>query len=80
MLFGERLKQLREAAGMSQPVLATKCKLSVWTLRGWEQGKREPSWRHLLDVASVLGVDPREFDNCEGVHEIRNSGTKKRNK
>jgi transcriptional regulator with XRE-family HTH domain len=73
MQFGERLKELREAAGLSQPALAEKCSLSVWTLRGWEQGRRHPSWRGLLDLAAALGVPAEAFAKCEGVPDSEDS-------
>ena len=46
-----RLKQLREAAGLSQPEAAA-AGVPVGTLRGWEQGRRVP----LLDAAARLAL------------------------
>jgi transcriptional regulator with XRE-family HTH domain len=64
MTFGERLKQLRDAAGLSQPALAEKAGVKVWSIRNWEHGRREPDWRALLDLAAALGVQAEAFADC----------------
>jgi transcriptional regulator with XRE-family HTH domain len=65
MRFGERLKELREAAGLSQPGLAEKTGINVWSIRNWEQGRRAPDWRALLDLSAALGVKAEAFAECE---------------
>jgi transcriptional regulator with XRE-family HTH domain len=54
--FGERLKRLRERAGMSQPKLAEAAGVPVTTLRTWEQGRREPLLGAALKLAVALRV------------------------
>jgi transcriptional regulator with XRE-family HTH domain len=61
MTFGERLQQLREQAGLSQSQLAKASGVPVWTLRGYEQGKREPLWAVLFKLADGLNVPVDAF-------------------
>src|SRR5256885_1074883 len=59
--FGSRLRQLREAAGLSQAQLAERAGLHLHGLTKLEQGAREPAWATVLAVAEALGVDVAEF-------------------
>jgi transcriptional regulator with XRE-family HTH domain len=61
MSFAKTLQELREKAGLSQSQLADAAGVPVWTLRGYEQGKREPLWDVLFKLADALGVDCRAF-------------------
>ena len=65
MKFCERLQQLREKAGMTQEQLAERSGVKLWTLRGYEQGRREPSWKAALSLAGALGVAAEAFADCE---------------
>ena len=49
----ERIKEIREEMGLSQPVFAAALNVSTETVRAWEQGKREPDGAtlRLLEVA-----------------------------
>jgi putative transcriptional regulator len=49
----ERIKEIREQMGLSQPVFAAALNVSTETVRAWEQGKREPDGAtlRLLEVA-----------------------------
>jgi transcriptional regulator with XRE-family HTH domain len=60
--FAARLKELREAAGLSQKALADRAGLSQRAVSHWEQGIREPGWSNVLALARALGVDCRAFD------------------
>jgi transcriptional regulator with XRE-family HTH domain len=64
--FAEKLKELRIAAGMTQPELARACGIPIGTLRDYEQGKRrnDPSLRTAAKLASALGTDCRAFAEC----------------
>jgi transcriptional regulator with XRE-family HTH domain len=59
--FGARLRELREAAGLSQKALAERAGLSQGAIAHWEQGLREPSWSNVVALAEALGVDCRSF-------------------
>lgn len=62
--FGEKLKELRVASGKSQEVLANELKLSAWTLRNHEQGRRGIPTELLFQYCKALGVSSTEFENC----------------
>jgi transcriptional regulator with XRE-family HTH domain len=51
-----RLKRLRERAGLSQPQLAQRAGVPLSTLRGWEQGRREPSLGAAAKLARAMGI------------------------
>src|SRR5437016_12504904 len=65
MKFCERLQQLREKASLTQEQLAERSGVNLWTLRGYEQGRREPSWKAALSLAAALGVAAEAFADCE---------------
>lgn len=50
VIFGERLKELREEKGLTQAQLAKECGLSRSGIGHWELGKRIPN----LDAAAIL--------------------------
>lgn len=49
----ERIREIREQMGLSQPLFAAALNVSTETVRAWEQGKREPDGAtlRLLEVA-----------------------------
>ena len=51
-----RIKQLREAAGMSQRELGERIGISGPAVAMWESGKNRPSLTNLEKLADVLGV------------------------
>ena len=59
--FGERLKELREAAGLTQAELAERAGLSQRAVSHWEQKLREPSWSAVVALSGVLDVDCTAF-------------------
>ena len=68
MTFAEKLRVLREQAGMSQAVLAKTSGVPLWTLRKFEQGRREPLWLVLFQLADALGVPVDAFRDCLANH------------
>src|SRR5262249_28056166 len=60
--FGARLRELREAAGLTQQELASRAGVQWETISRWERGAREPSWSNVLALAGVLGVDCTTFN------------------
>lgn len=65
MTFGEKLRQLRQDAELSQEGLARKANMSVSAVRQYEQGLREPYWRGLFELSAALGVSSEVFRDCE---------------
>jgi len=65
--FGARLKELREAAKLSQAQLAEQAGMNVFGIAKLEQGQREPSWATVQSLAKALGVDCTAFAGCEDI-------------
>ncbi len=59
--FSGRLKELREAKGLTQAELAELAGLSQRAISHWEQGQREPLWSNILTLCAALGVLPEAF-------------------
>jgi putative transcriptional regulator len=59
--FAGRLKELREAAGLTQAELAERSGLSQKAISQWEQGVARPLWDNVIALAAALGVDVAEF-------------------
>lgn len=60
--FGERLKQARVAAGLSQRALAEQANLSAMAISKYENGQMSPSSDVLLRLAKALGVKTGYFN------------------
>ena len=56
ILFGERLKNAREASGMSQHVMAGRLGVKTSTVEKWESGSLDPRANRLQMAASLLNV------------------------
>lgn len=54
MSFGERLRKLREKAGLSRDELATKLQLSYWAVAKYEKGERKPDIETVKKIATLL--------------------------
>jgi transcriptional regulator with XRE-family HTH domain len=59
--FAGRLRELREAKGLSRQQLAEKAGLKVGGIRDLEQGRRLPGWETVLALAEALSVTPNAF-------------------
>jgi transcriptional regulator with XRE-family HTH domain len=69
--FGDRLKELRERAGLSQAQLADRAGMNVFGVAKLEQGQREPSWATVLALATALGVDCTAFAGGGNVEDVK---------
>lgn len=54
--FGERVRELRLAIGLSQEELAFKSGMHRTYLGGIERGERNPSLKNIAAIAKALGV------------------------
>lgn len=63
MHIGVKLKQLRQAAGLTQEQLAEAAGLPLGTLRNYEQGRYALTWDVLWKMAPALGVGQFSFYN-----------------
>jgi transcriptional regulator with XRE-family HTH domain len=61
MNFPGRLRELREAAGLTQSQLADKTGVKRDAVARWEAGNREPSWSNVVALADALGVTCEAF-------------------
>ena len=69
---GQRLKRLREQAGLTQKQVADAAKMPLGTLRNWEQGLRTPPFVHMARILRSLGVEADVFADCvEGAAKQR---------
>jgi transcriptional regulator with XRE-family HTH domain len=59
--FGARLKELRIAAGLSQPQLAERAGMNRYGVAKLEQGEREPTWATVQALAKALDVNCLAF-------------------
>lgn len=56
-MFGENLKNLRIAAGLSQMQLAEMLRISHKTVSHWESGYSEPSISQIKQLKVILKTD-----------------------
>ncbi len=56
-----KLKELREARGLSVRGLAREAGISTETVYSVEHGKRQPSMKTLGKIARALEVDPKDL-------------------
>lgn len=76
--FGAKLRQLREAAGLSQKALAEKAGLSQKAISHWEVGQREPGMAGALALAKALGVSVEVLgEGTEDVPEVKRGRPRK---
>jgi transcriptional regulator with XRE-family HTH domain len=55
--FAERLKTLRQSAGLSRKQLAEQARLTERAITAWEQAYREPGILAVCALAEALGVE-----------------------
>ncbi|QEL14323.1 helix-turn-helix domain-containing protein [Limnoglobus roseus] len=67
MLLKDKLRELREAAGLTQEALSRAAGISSGNVRNYEQGIRMPGFPMMVKIAAVLGTDCRDFANCDDV-------------
>lgn len=65
LIFGLKVKQLRQEKGLSLNELAEKCSLSVSYLNEIEKGKKYPKSEKILQLASALGVSYDEITSLK---------------
>jgi len=59
--FGRRVRDLRQAAGLSQEELAFKAGIHRTYLGGIERGERNPALKNIAAIAEALGVNITEL-------------------
>ena len=76
--FGLCLRELREAAGLSQAQLAERAGMHLHGVTKLEQGYREPSWATVLALAKALGVSTDAFAGCNAILAAGRTGARPR--
>jgi transcriptional regulator with XRE-family HTH domain len=61
MTFGQKLKELREAAGLTQAQLAAASGVPIGTVRDYEQTRRDPQFSAVQKLARGLGLGIEAF-------------------
>ena len=59
--FGQRVRELRMAKGLSQEALALACDLDRSYISGVERGERNVSLGNIRKIAAALGVPARDL-------------------
>jgi transcriptional regulator with XRE-family HTH domain len=72
--FAGRLRELREAAGLTQGELAERVGVIREAVARWEAGRREPGWSNVLALAEALGVDCTAFTQAPAEREPARPG------
>ena len=65
MTVAEKLRRLGDAAGLTQEQMAERSGINLWTIRGYEQVRREPNWKGVLSLAKALDVAAEVFSECD---------------
>ena len=59
--MGEKIRNLRKAAGLSQKELAEKVGVDISAISLWENGKTYPTYTNILKLAEALGCKPGDL-------------------
>lgn len=59
--FGERLRALREASGLTTEDVSKRVEVASSTVRHWEHGSGSPSFRYIAPLAELFGVAPAQL-------------------
>lgn len=76
--FAEKLRELRDASGLSERELAEKAGIPYGTLHTYMLGRREPLLSNLARLSKALGVTMDYFADCDEVTGITPKRKKKR--
>jgi transcriptional regulator with XRE-family HTH domain len=64
MSFAEKLRELKDAAGLSEAKLAEASGLAPGSVHSYALGRRKPSFDAVVKLARALGVDCTAFAEC----------------
>jgi transcriptional regulator with XRE-family HTH domain len=67
MTYAEKLRELRDAAGLSEAKLASASGVSFASIHEYGMGRRKPSFAAAVKIARALGVSCEAFVDCEDV-------------
>jgi transcriptional regulator with XRE-family HTH domain len=75
ILFGKRIKELREKRGMTQEDLSNLLDIDWQHISRLENGKNLPSCNILISLAKIFDVDIRDFTEYEHLNSELNIDT-----
>jgi transcriptional regulator with XRE-family HTH domain len=78
MTFGEKLKSIREAKGLTQAGLADASGIPLGTVRDYEQGRRDPLLSNAQKLAMTLEVSLDVFPATPGAESAAAKPANKR--
>jgi transcriptional regulator with XRE-family HTH domain len=67
MTFAEKLRELRDKAGLTEVALANKSGVAFGALHYYVLGRRKPSFAAVVKLAAALGVTCEAFADCDDV-------------
>lgn len=71
MTIGDKIKNYRKLAGLTQKQLAEKCELAEITIRQYESDKRQPRIEQLCKISDALGIISTDL-----LDDVRPKGTR----
>jgi transcriptional regulator with XRE-family HTH domain len=80
MTFGEKLRELRTAAHLTQAELASASHVPLGTVREYEQSKRRPLLENAVKLAGALAVSVEVFVDCVSKGDSPAKGKRARRK
>ena len=67
MTFAEKLRELRDAKGLSEAKLAAASGIPFGTVHVYSIGRRKPSFAAVVKLAKALGVTCEAFAECDDI-------------
>jgi transcriptional regulator with XRE-family HTH domain len=81
MTYAQKLRELRDAAGLSEMKLAAKSGVSYFALHDYAIGRRRPGFAAAAKIARALGTSCDVFADCEDIAgPVKTAPTKARSR
>jgi len=77
MTFAEKLRELRDAKGLSEAKLASASGLKFGMIHSYGLGIRKPSFAAVVQIARALGVSCEAFADCDDMKGVEGEYEKK---
>jgi transcriptional regulator with XRE-family HTH domain len=71
MEFKSKLKELMQAAGLTEKELAGRSGVTYGAVHAYAIGRRAPSFENVIKLARALGTDCTAFAACTFPHELQ---------
>jgi len=76
LLFGQRVRRLRRAKGLTQKALGEKVGVCDAAVVAWERGKNRPGPRHIGPLCKELGASEAQLEDKEPLNKSAEFQTK----